>query len=124
MQKKVYLDGGLLQYYIELGISPRDFENPKRLVGFEGLIRFLNETIPGTLSATSEDIREQLPSDLPKLMEINKFHFESAYNKELPPTKQETYQLIAKILVTKDIALWRPTLNPNNHWSNWESGHL
>jgi hypothetical protein len=41
-----------------------------------------------------------------------------------PPSKQETFNLIAKVLVTKDVTNWKPTLEPNNSWKNWESGHL
>jgi len=31
---------------------------------------------------------------------------------------------IARILVARNPSLWKPTLPANNHWSNWESGHL
>ncbi len=35
------------------------------------------------------------------------------------PSENETYKLIADILVTKDTAKWKPTLPPNNDWRNW-----
>jgi hypothetical protein len=57
-------------------------------------------------------------------MTINEFHFVSAYNKSKPPSIQETYKLIAKVLLTKDTTNWKPTEKPNNHWTNWESGNL
>ena len=49
---------------------------------------------------------------------------EDYYDKENPPSTQETYQLIAKVLVTQDASFWQPKNEPNNHWSNWESGNL
>jgi len=39
-------------------------------------------------------------------------------------SNQETFKLISKILLTKDTTYWKPTMKPNNHWSNWESGNL
>ena len=110
--------------YGDVGIKIRDYDNPKKLIGFGDLIRYLNETNPNLLSATEGEIKRQIPSDLPKIMTINKFHFVSAYDKDNPPSRQETYKLLAKVLVTKDTAFWKPTLNPNNHWTNWKSGNL
>ena len=57
-------------------------------------------------------------------MTINEFHYESFYKKENLPSRQECYQLIAKVLVTKDTTKWKPTLKPNNSWKNWSSGNL
>jgi len=110
--------------YAHLGIKPRDFDNPRNLVSFEGLVRYLSETESLIMNATKDDIRAHLPSDLPEILMIDKFHFESVYNKNSFPSNQETYQLIAKILVTGNPNLWKPKNKPNNHWSNWESGNL
>jgi hypothetical protein len=113
-----------LSKYIGLGIIPREDDNPKHLIGFGDLIRYINETDPSAISATEKEIKEHLPAHLPKLMTIDKFHFESVYDKKNSPSTLETYQLIAKILVTRDTSLWKPTLKANNHWSNWISGNL
>ncbi len=110
--------------YISLGINIRDYDNPENLISYSNLIRYLNETNPEIINATEEDIKKHIPLDLPKLMTINEFHFVSFYDQDTPPSKQETFDLISKILVSKDISLWKPTLESNNHWSNWESGHL
>lgn len=41
------------------------------------------------------------------------------------PSSYETWQLIAKVIATGDKTLYRPTLKPNTHWTNWlESGSL
>jgi hypothetical protein len=110
--------------YAHLGIKPRNFDNPRNLVSFEGLVRYLSETEPLIINATKGDIKAHLPGDLPEILTIDKFHFESIYNKNSFPSTQETYQLIAKILVTGNPDLWKPKSKPNNHWSNWESGNL
>jgi hypothetical protein len=41
------------------------------------------------------------------------------------PSSYETWQQIAKVLATGDSSHYKPTLEPNTHWSNWpESGSL
>jgi hypothetical protein len=110
--------------YEKVGIKVRDYNNPGKLIGFGDLVRYLNETNPAVISANEDDIRKHIPKDLPKLMTINEFHFNSTYDKSVPPGKQETYKLIARVLVTRDTMNWKPTQKPNNHWTNWESGNL
>ena len=110
--------------YEKVGIKIRDEDNPQKLIGFGDLIRYLNETDPALISATEDEIRKYIPKDIPKLMTIEAFHFVSAYEKTNPPSQQETYQLIAKVLTTRDTTNWQPTQQPNNSWKNWESGHL
>lgn len=110
--------------YEKVGIAVRNYDNPKQLIGFADLVRYLNETNGSLISATKDDIQQYIPIDLPWLMTINEFHFVSAYDKANPPSKQETYQLIAKILVTRNTKNWQPTQKANNHWTNWDSGNL
>jgi hypothetical protein len=110
--------------YEKVGVKVSDYDNPKKLIGFGDLVRYLNETNPALISATEQDIRQHIPKDLPKLMTLDKFHFVSAYDKSKPPSIQETYKLIAKVLVTRDTTNWKPTEKANNHWTNWESGNL
>lgn len=110
--------------YEAVGIKLREHDNPKKLIGYGDLVRYLNETSPTVINATESEIKKHIPSDLPKIMTINEFHFVSAYEKDNPPSGQETYKLIAKVLITKDTTFWKPTQKPNNHWTNWESGHL
>ena len=41
------------------------------------------------------------------------------------PSCYETWRLIAKVMVTGDPRQYRPTLQPNTHWSNWpDSGSM
>ncbi|RYE22686.1 MAG: hypothetical protein EOP45_07850 [Sphingobacteriaceae bacterium] len=110
--------------YLVLGIHLRHDDNPQHLIGYGDLVRFLSATNPLVMSANDQEVRQHIPQDIPKLMTIDHFHFSSFYDKEIPPSAQETYQLIAKVLVTGDSANWKPKFKPNNHWSNWESGNL
>lgn len=110
--------------YLAVGIHPSHYSNPRHLIGYGDVVRFLCATNSAVVSATDQEIRQHIPQDVPKLMTLDQFHFSSSYNKPSLPSKQETYQLIAKVLVTGDTANWQPRLKPNNHWSNWESGNL
>ncbi len=110
--------------YEKLGIEMREYDNPQRLISYENVLRYFNETNPDVISATEEELRQCIPKDLPKLMTIDSFHFVSIYEEDHLPSTQEAYQLIAKVLVTQDPLSWQPTQAPNNHWSNWESGGL
>ena len=110
--------------YEKLGIEIRDYDNPKKLIGFGDLIRYLHETNPSLISATEDEIRKHIPKEIPRIMTIDEFHFVSAYQKTNPPSQQETYKLIAKVLTTGDTTNWKPTQKPNNSWKNWESGNL
>ncbi|SIO55769.1 DUF7003 family protein [Chitinophaga niabensis] len=110
--------------YEKTGINVRDYDNPKKLIGFGDFVRYLHETDPSAIAAREEEIYQHIPQELPKLMIINDFHFISAYDESVPPSSQEMYKLIANILVTGEIVNWKPTKEPNNHWTNWESGNL
>ena len=110
--------------YEAFGIELRKHDNPRKLIGFGNLIRFLSETNTKLVSATEEEIKTQIPIDLPKLMTIDKFYHLSAYNETKVASQIETYQLISKILIKQDSSIWKPKLESNNHWANWESGNL
>ena len=110
--------------YEKLGIEIKAYENPEKRIDFGSLIRYIQETNPDLIAAGEEAIFEHLPKDLPKLMTITDFHYESIYEEFARASKQELYQLIAKVLVTKDTAAWQPSLPANNHWSNRVSGRF
>jgi len=110
--------------YEKVGVKVREYNSPQKLIGFGDLVRYLNETNPAIISANEGDIRQHIPTDLPKIMTINEFHYHSAYDKTVPPSTQETYKLIARVLITRDPMNWKPSQKPNNHWVNWESGNL
>jgi hypothetical protein len=112
--------------YAAKGIAIQSYDNPENLIDYPALIRYLDETYPEALRATDTEIRTCLPSDLPFLFKIDAWHHQS-YSEwgGVAPSEYETFQLIADILISKDISKWAPTLEANNNWRNWpEAGGL
>lgn len=88
------------------------------------LLRQLEFQRPNLFRAKSEELYSCIPDNLPILMTIDSWHQES-YNNFLgastgvTPSSQEVFQLISKILVSKDTSLYKPTQSPNNNWKFW-----
>jgi hypothetical protein len=82
------------------------FELNKNLTGLEGM----------TFESFAQALRQQqILSD-----DWNRKIWENSR-----PSSYETWQLIAKVIVTKEPKQYKPTLEPNTHWSNWlDSGSM
>lgn len=112
--------------YLAKGIKPQHYENPDKLIDFPSLIRYLDEENTSLFRATDKELRMHLPTDLPQLMQIDKWHHKRYYQGNgTKPSEYETYRMIADILVSKDTIKWKPTLKANNDWRNWpNAGYL
>ncbi|MGZ4057251.1 MAG: DUF7003 family protein [Bacteroidia bacterium] len=94
------------------------------------MIRYLDETNAELFRATDQEIRTSLPADLFMIMKIDKWHHERYFKFQgkvdgKSPSTYETFQQIAKVLVTKNPSYYKPTLPANNDWRNWpEAGNL
>lgn len=95
---------------------------------YEGaVLKYLAETHPEATRTTEDEIRKCVPKRLKKIMTLDSWHQDTYHKFEPthPPSTQETFQMIAKVLVTGDSTFYKPTEKPNTHWSNWlESGKL
>jgi len=106
--------------YEERGIFIQDIENPNKQIDFPALVRYLAEEYADLFRATKDELTVFLPKDLPFLMKIDEwYHTPIQFYDGPPPSSNETFNLIAEILVSKDIGLWKPCLKPNNNWRNW-----
>ncbi|RZJ52806.1 MAG: hypothetical protein EOO44_10660 [Flavobacterium sp.] len=95
-------------------------EDEEKINAFE-FLRLLNELHYDKLIATEEEIRERIPVDIPLILEEREWFHPDLVNGELP-SENETFIQISKILETGNTALYKPTHNPNTHWSNWPEG--
>lgn len=77
-------------------------------------------TIPGMGKITFEQFVQLVTQQQALSNEWNKEIWEN--NR---PGSYETWQLIAKVIVTKDPSKYKPTVKPNTHWKNWpDSGSM
>ena len=116
--------------YKKRGIPIASILNPQKLITLPALVRYLSQENPNVFSASEEELRYYLPSDLPKIFVIENWHhkdfamFPTAdINIHKPygdrPSSYETWQMIADILVSKDVTLWKPVLKANSDWRHW-----
>ena len=121
--------------YVKKDIIDSVYDNAENLIDLPSLIRYLDEQNPDLFRATEKELTMCLPDNLPKLMQIDKWHhkayakfrhmtsptsFEYKVTGE-KPGDYETYKMIADILVSRDTTKWRPTLKANNNWRNWKN---
>lgn len=107
----------------------RQYEEMRQRVGkFElrtwHLMRGLVPEHRELLLATEEERGRGVPGDLRLLVRVDEWDHPRLMEAELP-SGCESFKLIAKVLASGDPGLYRPTEEPNTHWSNWPiSGSL
>jgi hypothetical protein len=97
-----------------------ELEDEEKIKAFE-FLRLLNALHHDKLVATEKEVRERIPMDIPKVLELHEWFHPDVTNEELPSVN-ETFQQIARVLETGDIQFYRPTEKPNTHWRNWLEG--
>ena len=105
------------EFYLNKGI---ELEEEDKIFVWE-FMRGLEPEYNNELEATEQEIRERIPSDLPKIMELTEWYHPDCADSELP-SKNETFKQIAKVLETGKTEFYKPTNEPNNHWKNWPDG--
>jgi len=104
-------------------------ENPPKVTAPD-LLRSLLPDHRNLLLATEDELRRQLPYDLPLVLRLDEWHHPEYYyspeERNQPhfeanrlPSANETFQMIADVLALDNPALYRPTVKPNTHWTNW-----
>lgn len=73
------------------------------------------------LFATEEEIHARLPPDLPQVLQLEAWNHPDLSVGERP-SQSESFRQLAELLATGDLTRYRPTLDPNTHWSNWPDG--
>lgn len=102
-------------------LSEKDIvETDEQPTGTE-LMRSLVTEYRELFFATEQELRRQIPADLPMVLQIESWHHPDLAGDELP-SANETFQHIAKVLCLGDKNKYTPTLQANTHWSNWPDG--
>ncbi|GAA2371732.1 hypothetical protein Cme02nite_63760 [Catellatospora methionotrophica] len=77
------------------------------------------------LLADEVELRHRLPADLPRVLVLEQWWHRDPDRFDQLPSETETFQQLAQVLTTGDVAAYQPTHAPNTHWSYWpESGSL
>ncbi|RMB62767.1 hypothetical protein EAX61_04100 [Dokdonia sinensis] len=105
------------KFYINKGI---ELEEDDKIFIWE-FLRGLEPEHNKDFEATENEIRTRIPRDLPQIMELTEWNHPDCADSELP-SRNETFQQIAKVLETGNTELYKPNVKPNNHWKNWPAG--
>lgn len=101
---------------IELTVNDRN----EKIITIKDIVRYIWHTDKEALLLNDNEIRKNIDTDLHKIMTIDHFHYNDLFSyEEVPPSKVELFQMIAKVIASQDSTMWKPTENPNNHWKNW-----
>jgi len=89
---------------------------------FAEVVRDLVPEHRDLLLADESELRALVPPDLPEILRLEAWHHPALLVER--PSREEVFQLLAKVLDTGNPHDYRPTQAPNTHWSNWpESGN-
>jgi hypothetical protein len=101
------------QEYADAGIILKD---PPRIQGYE-LLRLLAPRYLDSFFATDSELAERLGRAMPRVIRLYEWRHCDVHM-EMPGTC-EAFQLVADAIVHNDSTRYRPTEQPNTHWSNW-----
>lgn len=104
--------------YIRHGIV---LEKPPQIQVFE-VCRFLANVARDSVLATPEEQRVSVLPEMNRILELEEWHHPNVVDDEDRPSGSETFQQLAKVLVTGDVGFYKPSQPPNTHWRNWPDG--
>lgn len=105
--------GTYADHDIHLGSSPR-------VATFE-LCRYLADVARDEVLATPAERRVSVLPGLQELLVLDAWNHPDIVMGERP-SRSETFQQLAEVLVHSDGRRYRPSLAPNTHWRNWPGG--
>jgi hypothetical protein len=84
--------------------------------------RYLAATHRELVLATECELRENVPSELTQILQLNEWNHPDVVDSNCRPGNSETFQQLADVLVTGEINCYNPSLPPNTDWRNWPEG--
>lgn len=91
----------------------------------ESVFRSLVPEHRALLLADNDEVRARIPADIPLILRLEEWHQPTDMWDGHKPSDYEVFRQVAEVLVTADPTRYRPTEQPNTHWSNWpEAGTL
>ena len=84
--------------------------------------RFLAAEVRDDVLANSSERRVSVLPEMHQILQLEEWNHPNVVDDEVRPSKSETFQQLARILVANDVTLYHPTTEPNTHWMNWPEG--
>jgi len=98
-----------------------ELEDPSRVRVFE-LCRYLAAVEREVVLATSVERRVSVRPELALLLQLEEWNHPNVVDESERPSGSPTFQQLARVLETGDVSMYRPSIPPNTHWSNWPDG--
>jgi hypothetical protein len=98
-----------------------ELEEPPRVRVFE-LCRFLANVGRELVLATAQERRISVLPDMTQIVQLEDWHHPNVVDHADRPRGSETFQQLAQVLTTGEVAIYHPSQPPNTHWRNWPDG--
>ena len=103
----------------ELAQHGIEFSVPPHLSVFE-FCRYLAAVARESVLATPTERRMCVPPEMQQILQLEEWNHPDLVVE--PPSSSPTIHLLADVLETGDVSMYRPMLPPNTHWRNWPMG--
>jgi hypothetical protein len=97
-----------------------DLGQPPRVQVFE-VCRYLAHIARERVLATEQERRVSVLPDMIQIMQLEEWNHPNIVENDRP-SGSETFQQLAQVLATGDVATYRPLKAPNTDWRNWPDG--
>jgi hypothetical protein len=98
-----------------------ELEEPPRVRVFE-LCRFLANVGREWVLATAQERPISVLPDMTQIVQLEDWHDPNVVDNADRPRGSETFQQLAQVLTTGEVAIYHPSQPPNTHWRNWPDG--
>ena len=86
------------------------------------LCRAIAATHRDLVLANEGELRSLVPKDTELILRLDEWNHPDIVDPVRKASNSETFQQIASVLESGDASKYRPSLEPNTHWSNWPEG--
>jgi hypothetical protein len=120
--REVVLRGGAVELpsSAEYELWDIELEAPDTVLVID-LCRYLAAVKRDLVLATPAEQRVSVRPEMGRLLQLEEWNHPDIRAKALP-SRSETFQQLARVLVTGDVGQYRPTEAPNTQWRNWPEG--
>jgi hypothetical protein len=96
-------------------------QSPPSIHVFE-LCRALAATHRSQVLALRSERRVSVLPEMQEVLVLDEWHHPNVVDADERPSNSEAFRQMAEVLVSGDVALYRPSQQPNTHWTNWPFG--